>query len=206
MSELSDFLLAAMVAFGAPLFGLFVMLGAAGAPFPTSLLVIAAGAFVQQEILNPVEVSLFGIAGAVLGDSISYGVGRLGSLWVGSRYANRPLWQRAAAGFERYGGLAIFFTRFLFTAIATPTNLAAGLGKYPYRRFLTLAIIGQAIWLGGYGSLGYAFGSQWEAVSEFVADFSGLALGITLLSAGIYLYLRRSRGRQKAQMTNLPSR
>lgn len=206
MSELADFLLAAITTYGTPLFGLVLLLGAAGAPIPTSLLVIAAGAFSNQGILHPAAAFFFGVAGVVLGDSLSYSAGRLGGDWLAHRYAGKTIWQRAVEAFQQYGGWAIFFTRFLVTAIATPTNLVAGVSRYRYRRFLALSVGGQAIWVGAYGSLGYAFGSQWELVSDFVSDFSGLALGVLLLSTGVFLYWRRARSKRLLQMTNLPSR
>ena len=52
------------------------------------------------------------------------------------------------------------------------------------------ALSGELTWILLYGSLGYAFGSQWELISDFIADFSGLLLGVVILGAGIYLIVR----------------
>jgi membrane protein DedA with SNARE-associated domain len=38
-----------------------------------------------------------------------------------------------------------------------------------------------------YGGLGYAFGSQWELISDFISNFSGFILGALALGLGIYL-------------------
>jgi len=47
-----------------------------------------------------------------------------------------------------------------------------------------------------YGGLGYIFGSQWEAISQFISDFSGLLVGVVALGAGIYFLVRRRRRKE----------
>ena len=54
------------------------MLGALGFPIPTSLLVIAGGAFSRQGMLNLMPAAGLGLLGAITGDSISFAMGRLG--------------------------------------------------------------------------------------------------------------------------------
>jgi membrane protein DedA with SNARE-associated domain len=51
-----------------------------------------------------------------------------------------------------------------------------------------------------YGGLGYAFGSQWELISDFISDFSGLLVGLLILGAGLYLLFRWHR-RSTAETT-----
>jgi membrane protein DedA with SNARE-associated domain len=46
-------------------------------------------------------------------------------------------------------------------------------------------------WLVLFGGLGYLFGSQWEAINQFISDFSGLLVGVVAFGAGIYILLRR---------------
>lgn len=193
MTDLSDVLLSAVVTYGAPFFGLFLLLAAAGVPIPTTLLVIAVGAFIRQGFMDLPQAALLGLAGAVLGDSISFGIGWLAGNWLERRYGSSVRWQRARLTFTRNGGMAIYLTRFLLTALSFPVNLIAGGSAYRYRRFLLFATAGEATWILLYGSLGYLFGSQWELISEFINNFSGLTLGITILALGIYLYLRRVR-------------
>ena len=49
---MSDFLLTLIINYGAPVFAVMLFLGALGVPIGASVLVIAAGAFSQQGILN----------------------------------------------------------------------------------------------------------------------------------------------------------
>ena len=51
-------------------------------------------------------------------------------------------------------------------------------------------ISGELTWIILYGGLGYAFGSQWELISNFISDFSGLLVGLVVLGVGVYLMFR----------------
>ena len=48
---MSDFLLTQIINYGAPILGVIVFIGALGAPFPGTLIVIAVGAFTRQGVL-----------------------------------------------------------------------------------------------------------------------------------------------------------
>jgi LPXTG-motif cell wall-anchored protein len=89
--------------------------------------------------------------------------------------------------------MAIYLTRWLLTPFALPTTLIAGSSNYPWRNFTLFVILGQATWITLYGGVGYAFGSQWELVSEFVSNFTGLIVGLIILGVGVYLLFRRRK-------------
>jgi membrane-associated protein len=108
MSAISDWLLTGLVNYGVPLFGLALMLGALGIPVPTSLLVIAAGAFSRQGMLDWLPTAGLGLAGAVLGDSLSFAMGRWGGNWVSRRFGGSPLWLNAQATFNHGSALTVF--------------------------------------------------------------------------------------------------
>jgi len=187
---MSDFLLTQIINYGAPILGAIVLLGAMGVPVPGTLSVIAAGAFVQQGILSLPGTALIGLICAVIGDSLSYGMGFYARDAINRRFRRTSGWLQAEAAFQRWGALSIFFSRFFVTAIAIPVNLLAGTSNFSYRRFIVYDIAGEVLWIAGFGGLGYMFGSEWELVSEFAADFGGLMLGLVLLGIGIRLGLR----------------
>lgn len=191
---LVDQLLALVAVYGLGALGLGVFLAALGAPLPGTLFVIAAGAFVRQGVLDPAATAPCVLGCALLGDASGYGLGRLGRDAVERRFGGRRAWVRAQALLLRRGGLAVFFTRWLLTAFAAPVNLAAGGTGYPFGRFLAYALAGEGVWILLFGGLGYAFGSQWEAVADLAGDFSGLLVGLVALVAGLFL-LFRPRGR-----------
>ena len=192
MSTISDFLLTGIITYGAPLFGLALLLGAIGIPIPTSLLVIAAGAFSRQGMMNWLPTAGLGLLGAVVGDSLSFAMGHWGGSWVSQRFGASSIWTNAQTSFGRSSRTAVFLTRFLLTAIAIPVNLMAG-SSCKYRRFLVYDIAGEIVWILVYGGLGYLFGSQWELISQFLNDFGGLALGLALLCGGLYYLIRQHR-------------
>lgn len=188
--NLTDLFLTGMITYGPPALGLALLLGAVGAPLPGTLFVIAAGAFVRQGVVDGPTAAGLGMFGVVLGDSTSYAMGRFARGWVQRRFGQSSTWQSARDTFERRGGLAVYLTRFLLTPLAIPTNLIAGGSGYPFWRFLVYDVAGEATWIILYGGLGYLFGSQWELISQFISDFSGLLVGIVALAAGIYFLVR----------------
>lgn len=182
---MSEFLLTQVINYGSPLVGLILFLGALGLPIGASVVVIAAGAFSQQGVLNWPTTALIGLIGALIGDAISFSIGYYAKDWVQGRFGKSQTWRSARASFQQRAGLAIFLTRWLITALAIPTNLVAGGSGYRFSRFMAYDIAGEIIWIGLYGGLGYLFGNQWELVSDFVSNFGGLVLGVVIFGFGI---------------------
>lgn len=188
--DLSSLALSWIVAYGAPMVAALLFLGGVGVPLPGTLIVIASGAFIRQELLHLYMTPLLGYAGTVLGDILLYAVGYFASGWIEARYGNTALWKNARALFERRGGAAVYLTRWLLTAVALPVTLIAGSSGYRFPKYLVLILLGELTWFALYGGLGYAFGSQWELISEFMTNFSGFALGAAALGGGLYLLVR----------------
>jgi membrane protein DedA with SNARE-associated domain len=182
---MSEFLLTQVINFGTPLLGFIIFLGALGFPIGASVVVIAAGAFSQQGILDWPSAILVGLVGAVIGDMISYSMGHYAKGWTQQRFKNSPAWIHASQAFQKQAGLAVFLTRWLITAIAIPINLIAGGSGYKFSHFLLYDMAGELTWIVLYGGLGYWFGSQWELVYDFISNFGGLILGLFIFGFGI---------------------
>lgn len=196
--SLTDLFLTGVITYGAPALGLALLLAALGVPLPGTLLVIATGAFVRQGVVDGVTASAFGLAGAILGDSLSYTLGYFAGGWLQRRFGRTTTWQKARYTFDQRGSVAIFLTRFLLTPLAIPTNLIAGSSGFTFWRFGAYATAGELIWIVLFGGLGYTFGSQWELISQFVTDFSGVLVGAALLGAGLTFWLSRRKQRRTA--------
>lgn len=188
---MSDFLLTQVINYGSPILGAIVFIAALGAPFPCTLIVVAVGAFCRQGFLAWHVTGLVALGSVVLGDSLSYAMGYYAREPIQRRFGNSEKWIKAEEFINRWGGMSIFLTRFLVTGIAVPVNLISGTGNISFRRFFLYDLSGEAIWIFGYGGLGYLFGSQWEAVSNFLSNMSGLLLGLLLLGAGLWLGVKR---------------
>jgi membrane protein DedA with SNARE-associated domain len=203
--DLNALLLTWIITYGSPMIAGILFLGALGIPLPGTLLVIASGAFIRQGVMDIYTTPPLGLGGALVGDIIIYGLGRFARSWIQNRFGQSPAWQKAEAYFQRRGGIAIYLTRWLFTPLAIPTNLIAGSSGYPFWKFLLFDLTGEMTWILLYGGLGYAFGSQWELISEFISDFSGLLVGILVLAIGIYLLFRwRKRPAAETAVTAAP--
>ena len=195
MSDLSSMLLTGLISYGAPAFALALLLGQVGFPLPTTLLVVAAGAFGREGILNVALAAGLGLTGAVLGDSLTFALGRFARGWVQRRFGASRVWQSAQQTFDKWGGLAIYLYRFMvgLGTFAQPVSLIAGSNGYNFYRYLLYTIAGEATWIGIYGALCFVFGSQWELISDFLTSFGGLMFGLFILGVGVYFLVRWRR-------------
>lgn len=200
-SSLSDLVLNWMATYGSPIIAALLYIGALGIPVPGTLIVIASGAFIRQDLLELVPTSAYGYLGTIAGDVSLYALAYFAGTRIERRFGQTAAWGSARDLFKRRGGAAIFLTRWLLTAIAFPTTLVAGTSGYSFRKFLALDVLGELTWVVLYGGLGYAFGSQWELISDFISDFSGFALGALAVGVGAYVLLKTGRkgGKRTAQ-------
>ncbi|MDX6312681.1 MAG: hypothetical protein QOF44_2145, partial [Streptomyces sp.] len=166
-----------------------------GIPLPGEIILISAALLSSQGHVNPLIVGACASAGAIVGDSIGYGIGRRGG---------RPLLDRlgrrfpkhfspghiatAEASFERWGMWAVFFGRFvaLLRIFAGPL---AGVLKMPYWKFLTANVLGGVAWAGGTTAVIYYVGVVAE---PWLKRFSYVGLGVALLfGLASFLVVRR---------------
>jgi membrane-associated protein len=190
LSDLSSEALTYIVTYGAFALGAILFLAAVGLPLPSTFLVLASGAFIQQGVLDLYSTPIVALVCVVLGDTCCYGIGRILRHPIQSRFGQSAAWQKAEDYFQKRGALAIYLTRWLVTPIAIPINLVAGSSGYGSRHFVAMATAGEFTWLAVYGTLGYLFGSQWEAVSDFISDFSGIFVGLIILAVGVFWLAR----------------
>lgn len=195
-SDLSSLVLAWMASYGAPLVAGLLYLGALGVPVPATLIVIAGGAFIRQELLDTVFTPLLGYLGTVAGDTCLYLVGFLASGWIEQRFGQTSAWGSARSLFNRRGGIAIYLTRWLLTAVAFPVTLIAGSSRYSIKKFFVFDMLGELTWFMLFGGLGYYFGSQWELISDFISEFSGFILGGLVVAVGVVILVKT--GKRKA--------
>lgn len=182
--NLSDQLLGAMSLYGLPvLFGV-LLIGSIGVPMPATLLLIAAGSFVEQGDLNLWSVLGLASAAAILGDNIGYALGR----WGGRRAARRmTAWiggetklRQAKTWSKRWGGTGIFFSRWLVTPLGPWLNLTSGMTNYPWRRFVFFDVLGETLWVVLYVSLGRIFSDRVQAMSVFLGDVTWVIIGLII--------------------------
>ena len=138
--------------------------------FPATGIMLFAGGLVQKGVLDPVSVTAWSIAGAVLGDIVTYWIGR----WIGPRVVHHwPLNRdktavaRARLFFRKYGFLSIFIGRFLGPVRST-IPLVAGIMRMQHLTFQTANITSAVAWVPFMLLPGYFF-------AKFIGDFSELS-------------------------------
>jgi len=199
----TDYFLSAMTTYGPLALGLGLFLGPLGLPIPTALLVLAAGAFTRQGLMDWSTAWSLSLVVTVLGDIASYTLGRFAGVWVQRLVGGRreAAWQGAQEQFIQHGGLAIYVTRFL---LSVPTNLIAGSSHYAFRRFLAWDVAGRVTWILLYGGLGYIFGSQWQAVSRIVSIYGVWLGGAAAVGIGVYYLFRLLRQNNRPRIVYQP--
>lgn len=205
--SLSDYLLSTLGVYGLPVLFGALLFGSMGIPLPASLLLLAAGSFVEQGVLSMWSVLGLSAAGAILGDNIGYALGRWGGRrvhkriggWVGGEKRLR----QGEGWLKQREGAAVFFSRWLFTPLGPIVNLTAGLTEYSWPRFLFYDVMGEALWVILYVMLGKLFSDRVQAMSEFFGDFTWTILGlVAVLVLGWKLYQNfRSPSSEKPETT-----
>lgn len=176
------FLLAA--AEGAALIGLVL-------PGETSMLL--GGVVVSQGNGNALLVYGCGIAGAVIGDSVGFWIGKkVGPSLRRSRLGQKvgeERWQRASSYLRQRGGRAVFFGRFAgFLRTLVPP--VAGQAEMPYRRFVAFNAPAATLWATIFITLGIAAGSSWHVIESWSGRISTLIV-ILVLGGAAYVLLAR---------------
>ncbi len=190
---LTELILAGLADYGAWLLGAATLVSAAGLPLPATMLLLAAGAFARQGLLDGPSAVLLAAAGAILGDGVSYALARTGGALTTARVQALPAWQRAHDLFQRWGVLAIFLSRFALTPLALPVNVLAGSTRYALRRFLVPVLFGEGLWAMLFCGLGYVFADRWTALSNAASNLTTV-LAATVAVAGILLWRRARTG------------
>ena len=180
--SITDQVLAALLVYGLPvLFGV-ILICSVGVPFPISLMLVAAGSFVEQGEMKLWQVIAVASVGAVLGDQIAYGLSR----WGGRRLINRLSRRIGAEGkikeaealTKRWSGAGIFLSRWLITALGPWVNVASGIAAYPWRRFLFWDVLGEVLWVILYVGIGYAFSNRVQAIAEILGNLAWVIVGL----------------------------
>lgn len=152
----------------------------------------AAGLFELPALIGVVS------AGAVVGDSIGYELGRrLGRPWLLRRGArlgfHRDRIEAVDAFFERHGGKAVLIGRFIgFLRALAP--FVAGSSRMPYPRFLAYNVAGGVSWSVACVLLGYFVGAAWPIAERWVGR-AGLVLGLAFGAMAAWWFRRRHRRR-----------
>lgn len=170
--------------------GVVICLEAMGLPMPGESLLIAAAIYAATTHQLAIEwIVLAAAVGAIMGDNFGYLIGqRLGrpalerygprvGLTVGRQRLGQYL-------FFKYGGVVVFFGRFI-AFLRTFAALLAGANRMRWGRFLMWNALGGIAWTHLYGISAYFLGNQ---VHRLVGPV-GLVIGAVAVGIAVYVVL-----------------
>ncbi|MFI6052854.1 DedA family protein [Streptomyces violascens] len=171
-----------------------------GIPLPGEVVLISAALLAsQQGHINPVVLGVCATAGAVIGDSIGYAIGRKGGrpllAWLGRKFPKHFSEGHVALAersFQKWGMWAVFFGRFiaLLRIFAGPL---AGVLHMPYWKFLIANVLGGICWAGGTTAVIYYLGIVAES---WLKNFSYLGLVAALLIGVASMLVVKNRAKK----------
>jgi membrane-associated protein len=167
---------------------------------PGEVGMVVGGAAAERNGLPLWIVIVAATLGSMVGDQVSYQLGRhfgvaLADRWAWTRRHLRPKIENARSYFERRGAVTVFVARWV-GALRAVVPFVAGTAGMPLGRFLLWDFLGCASWSATIVTLGYTFGHE---VADLVDRF-GLVISAVAVS-GLLLWwgVRKLRSRRRDQ-------
>jgi membrane-associated protein len=179
---------------------IFCETGLVVTPFlPGDSLLFAAGAVAAGGGLNLFVLCGILIVAAILGDTVNYWIGRKLGGWTVRRFPRlvKPQYlERTHAFFERYGGKAVVFARFV-PIVRTFAPFVAGAGAMTYGRFMLFNVVGALLWVLLLAPAGYLFANVPFVKKNFELVIMGIIV-VSVLPGLIELFRERARLKREA--------
>jgi membrane-associated protein len=173
-----------------------------GAILPGDSLLFTAGFLASQGHLNIWILMPLCFIAAIIGDAVGYSIGhRYGrSLFrkPESRLFKPSYLEKSEAFFQKHGGKAIVFARFL-PIVRTFAPVIAGMSLMRYRYFFAYNIIGGMIWAIGVTVAGYFLGKSIPGVDKYLLPIILLIIAVSIAPSAIHIW-RENGDEIKAQV------
>jgi len=179
-----EFLAGLVLAHGYLVVFLAVALDCAALPIPGELLLLTIGGLAVKGHLDPAWAITVAAAGAIIADSISYWMGRMGGHRVFARFGRH--WTP--------GTTTLVFGRFVIGARVVVPPMA-GARRLPYGRFLACDALGAAMWATAYVLVGYGAGANLGALQrQWASAMTVIQIALAIGLVG-FVMVRFSRAR-----------
>lgn len=162
---------------------------------PATVLLFATGTLIATGTLDAGPILFWGVAGAIVGDALSFWLGR----WMGPKVlrhkrlnAYRRQVARARLFFYRYGFLAVLIARFLGPLRCFIPTVAGVMGM-PELRFQLANIISAILWLPALLAPGYLASLSVEALKQGQHSTVYSLVGLAVIATIIWLVIRKRR-------------
>ena len=171
-----------------------------GIPVPGETVLITAAFYAGLHQLNIFLVGLVGFIGAVMGDNIGFAIGSYGGHPLVERYGRYVFLtperlKRTEDFFNRRGGWIVMVARFI-DGLRQLNGIIAGLSEMRWPKFIMFNVIGAAIWVGVWTSVGYYGG---EHINTFLKYQLYFTIGIFSLIILWFIYKRIKAHKEKSE-------
>jgi len=178
--------------------GLVIGVESMGVPLPGETTLIAAALLASQHEINIYFVIGSAAAGAIIGDSVGYFIGRKAGRSLFERLGRRfhhfseARIVKAEKYFHKYGVWTVFFGRFvaLLRIFAGPM---AGMLRMPYPKFLAANAAGGIAWSTTIGVVAYKIGDNADKIFGQVSVWALVAIAVVAVAAYVVYKIRRRR-------------
>ncbi|MFC6158686.1 DedA family protein [Kribbella jiaozuonensis] len=178
--------------------GLVIGVESMGVPLPGETTLVAAALLASQHHLRIEFVILAAAAGAIIGDSIGYFVGRKAGRRLFERLGRRfhhfseDRIVRAEKYFHKYGVWTVFFGRFvaLLRIFAGPM---AGMLRMHYPRFLAANAAGGIAWSATIGIVAYKIGDNADKIFGRVSLWALVGIAVVVVAFYVVHKVRKRR-------------
>jgi membrane protein DedA with SNARE-associated domain len=163
---------------------------------PATALMLITGGLVGGGSLDGTTILAWGMAGAIVGDALSYWLGRGVGPRVLRRWPlsnHRPAVARARLFFSRYGFASVLAGRFMGPIRSTIPTVAGVMGM-SHTRFQAANVLSAALWMPAMLAPGYLTVRNMEDISG--ASHLGMLIGMgisVLLGIGLLCMMLRKR-------------
>lgn len=166
-------------------------------PFPGELTMSYCGYLVFLGKMNWILSILVATAGATMGITVSYVLGKGLGYPFFYKYGkfihlDRKRMNRHAVWFEKYGGSILFFAYF-FPGLRHISGYFSGIIRLKFSKFARSAYCGAAFWTTAFISIGVGIGPKWSRLYDSLSRLgavAGILLFLVILLYYVLLYYR----------------
>ncbi|MCM3553664.1 DedA family protein [Janibacter melonis] len=202
MQQLIDWVLSVMESVGGPGIALAIFLENVFPPVPSEVVLPLAGFTAANGEYTIVEAIAWATLGSVTGALLLYAIGAVVGMDRLRLVAQKmPLVDvsdvdKTDVWFSKHGSKAVFFGR-LIPGIRSLISIPAGVDRMPMGRFVLMTLAGSALWNTALVSAGYALGSRYHLVEQYIDPISKVVYALIIVTFLVWVgfLVRRSRRR-----------
>jgi membrane protein DedA with SNARE-associated domain len=187
-----------------------------GVPVPGETVLIIAAVYAGTGRLSLWLVALIAFIAAILGDNVGFGIGHFGGRPLAERYGKYIFLtpdrlDKTASFFDRHGGKVIVIARFV-EGLRQANGIIAGITGMHWKKFLPFNMLGAALWVGLWVSVGYFSGSNIDSIYKAATKYElvfGIVVGVLILAwiaYRVWKHQREERARPEAPPDPEPER